>query len=172
MNPTRFRGTVLTTEFVPKLDENLSSARQCNMAVRALRLRLSVTHAQPETESPEGEWYKIREPGYPDIIVDQLVGYTPGQIHLWAGPEESRYGGSYNFDLEAATEVWVWSPNDTPKVKYISYNCPRRSSRETGSRVLHQFTYPNVFQRVEQSLALAPPNVEKCVMPLPLPLPV
>ena len=170
MNPTRFRATVLDTEFVPKLDKNLSSPTQCGLQVQALRLRLAVTHAQPETEPTEGEWYALYEPGYPDIVVDLFVGYTPGKIHLWAGSGDHRFGGSYDFDLAAATEVWVWSVRDTPRIKYERYSGPRRSSRATGSRALHQFSFPAVFQRVEQ-LPVTQPFPMECV-PVPLPLPV
>lgn len=168
MNRTRFRATVLDTEFVPKLDKNLSSSTQCGLDVQALRLRLSVTHAQPETEPTEGEWYVVNEPGYPDLIVDLFVGYTPGKIHLWAGSDEHRFGGSYDFDLAAPAEMWVWSVKDTPRVKYASYNSPRRTSRATGSRVLHQFSFPAVLQRV---VHITPPHPMECV-PVPLPLPV
>jgi hypothetical protein len=146
--PTRFKARVIGKEFVPTMDRDLTN--QCGLPVKALRLRTSVTHQQPETADPYNleEWVPVipSEPGTVDIITDLFVGYSDGEIHL--------SGFSFEFDLSRSAQLWVWTPSSQIRVNYKKYNVPRMSSTRSDARVLHQYTFPTHLQLVEQDGAV------------------
>jgi len=143
--PTRFKAAILSKEFVPTMDRDLSS--QCGQPVRALRLRTSVTHHQPETADPYNseEWLPVipSEANTSDFITDLFVGYTDREIHL--------SGSSFSFDLSLLGKLWVWAPSSQIRINYRAYNKPRMSSTKPGARVLHQCACPTHLQLVDQN---------------------
>jgi hypothetical protein len=160
--PTRFKAQVISKEFVPGMDRDLSA--QCGLPVKALRLRTSVTHAQPETGDPYNpeEWVPVipSEPGTTDFITDLFVGYAAGSIHL--------SGSSFPFDLSLPTECWVWTPSSQIRVNYKSWDNPRKTSSRPDARVLHQYAFPTHLQLVNQgstvelTLTATPPELAEC----------
>jgi hypothetical protein len=155
--PTRFRARILHCNLVPSMDRDLSS--QCGLPVEALRLRLSVSHSQLETEVADDptKWEPLvesdGETNYRDYIAELLVGYAAGEIHL--------SGDVFPFRLSALGKVWVWSPSPYLRTKFLASGEPRRTS-PPGRRVIHQFSFPTYLQLVKQ-----PPVVET---PAPAPL--
>ena len=143
--PTRFKARVISKEFVPGMDRDLSS--QCGLSVRALRLRTSVTHSQPETADPYNpeEWVPVipTEPLKADFITDLFVGYAAGEIHL--------SGSSFAFDLSLPAECWVWTPSSQIRVNYKGWDNPRKTSSRPDARKLHQYAFPTYLQLVDQS---------------------
>lgn len=152
---TRFKAVIIGKEFVPAMDRDLS--KQCGLPVKALRLRTSVSHQQPETADPNNleEWVPVipSEPGTVDFITDLFVGYTDGEIHL--------SGFSFPFDLSRSAQLWVWAPSPQLRVNYKNYDVPRMSSTRPDARVLHQYAFPTYLQLVEQdgAAAAAPPTL-------------
>jgi len=145
--PTRFKAEVISKEFVPTMDRDLS--KQCGLPVKALRLRTSVTSQQPETADPYNpeEWVPVipSEPGTTNIITDLFVGYTAGVIHLT--------GENFPFDLSRSAQLWVWTPSSQIRVNYKKPDVPRMSTTRPGARVLHQYTFPTYLQLVKQDEA-------------------
>ena len=149
---TRFKAVIIGKEFVPTMDRDLSN--QCKLVdecglvipVKALRLRTSVTHQQPETADPNNleEWVPVipSEAGTVDIITDLFVGYTAGEIHL--------SGDSFQFDLSRSARLWVWAPSPQIRINYKKHDTPRMTSTRPGARVLHQYSFPTYLQLVEQ----------------------
>ena len=144
--PTRFKAQVVSKEFVAKMDRDLTA--QCGLPVRALRLRTSVTHSQPENADPNNleDWCPVipSEPHRADFITDLFVGYTDGTIHL--------SGSSFPFDLSLPTECWVWTPSPQLRVNYRDWDKPRKTSSRPDARVLHQYAFPTHLQLVAQDV--------------------
>jgi hypothetical protein len=148
--PTRFMAVIIGKEFVPAMDRDLSN--QCGLPVKALRLRTSVSHQQPETADPYNleDWVPVipSEPKTVDIITDLFVGYTDREIHL--------SGNSFKFDLSLSAQLWVWAPSSQIRINYKKHDTPRMTSTRPGARVLHQYSFPSHLQLVEQGHAAAP----------------